>query len=92
VLRTNALVGGLDVARRGRAVEEVERVPAVLDALAKHIYDAPPGDLTLEPGQEFAACGGVVVQVERLGDLRLRGAQELGQLRQVDGVLAVIVA
>jgi hypothetical protein len=65
VLRTNAPLGSLDVTRRERAVEQVKRVPAVLDALAKHIYDAPPGDLAPEPGQGFAARGAVVVEVER---------------------------
>jgi hypothetical protein len=84
-------LGGLDVAWRRRAVEEIERMPAVLEALAQQVDDAPPGDLALEPGQELEPRGALVVEVKGLGDLRLGGAQKVCQLREIHGVLAVIV-
>ena len=66
----------LRVARRRRAVEQVDVVRAVLDALAQHVDDAALGDLALEPREELAPRRAVVVEVERVDQLRLRRQQE----------------
>ena len=72
-------LGGLGVAGRGRAVEEVDVVRAVLDAVAQHVDHAALADLALQAGEELAPRRAVLAEVERLGDLRLRGAQEGAQ-------------
>ena len=82
---------GLGVARRRRAVEQVELVRPVLDAVAQHVDDAALADLALQAGQELAPRRAVLVEVERLGRLGLGGLQEGAELRQVDAVLAVVV-
>ena len=82
---------GLRVARRWRAVEEVEVVRPVLDAVAQHVDGAALADLALQAGQELAPCRAVLAEVERLGRLGLRLPQEGGELRQVHAVLAVVV-
>ena len=46
-----------------RAVEQVEVVRAVLDAIAQHIDHAALGDLALQPGEELAPGRAVVVEV-----------------------------
>ena len=79
------------VARRGRAVEEVEMVRAVLQALAQHVDGAALGDLTLQASEELAPVG--------LSWSRSRGsatfgcvvAQEGPKLNEVHAVLAVVV-
>ncbi len=48
-------------------------------------------DLALQPGQELAPRRAVLVQGQRLGRLGLGGAQEGGELDQIDAVLAVVV-
>ena len=53
--------------------------------------DAALGDLALQPCQELAAGRAIVIQVERLGGIWLRGAQEGSELDEIDGILAVVV-
>ena len=81
----------LRVVGRGGAVEQVEVVGPVPDAVAQHVDGAALADLPLEPGQEAAAGGAGLGQVEGLGRFGLGGAQEGGELGQVDAVLAVVV-
>ena len=81
----------LRVSGRRRAVEQVQVVRAVLDAVAQHVDGATLGDLALEPGQKLAPRGAVLVQRRGLGDLRLGGVQEGGELDAIDAVLAVVV-
>ena len=61
------------------------------DAVAQHVDAAALADLTLEPGQEPPARGAGFGQGEGLRCLGLGGAQEGGELGQVDAVLAVVV-
>ena len=79
-------VGG----RRG-AVEQVEIVGPVPDAVAQHVDGAPLADLPLEPGQEPPSRGAGFGQAEGLRCFGLGGAQEAGELNQIDAVLAVVV-
>ena len=58
-------LGGLVVAGRGRAVEEVEVMRAVLDPVAQHVDGAALRDLALQPRQELAPRRPVLVEVER---------------------------
>ena len=81
----------LRVVGRGGAVEQVEVVGPVADAVAQHVDGAALADLPLEPGEEAAAGGACLRQGEGLGCLGLGGAQEGGELGQVDAVLAVVV-
>ena len=76
---------------RGRAVEEVEVVGAVLDAVAEDLDGAAFGDLALESGQELAAGGAVFVEAEGGGGVGLGGVEEGAELDEVDAVLAVVV-
>ena len=82
---------GRIVARRRRAVEQVDLVRAVLDTVAQNCGGAPLGDLPLEPGQEFAPGDVVVAEVEGGGGLRLCGVQKLRKLDDVHAVLTVVV-
>ena len=82
---------GLLVAGRGRAVEEVEVVRAVPDAVAQHLDGAPLRDLALQPRLELAPRRPVLVQCQGLGGLRLGGVEEGGKLGEIDAVLAVVV-
>ena len=84
-------VPSLLVAGRRGAVEEIEVVRAVPDAVAQHLDRAPLGDLALQPRQELAPRRAVVVQRQRLGGFRLGVVQEGGKLGEVDAVLAVVV-
>ncbi len=79
------------VAGRRRAVEQVEMVRPVLEPVAQHVDRAALGDLALEPRQELAPRGPVLAEVERLGDLGLRLAQEGRELGEVDAIIAVVV-
>ena len=81
----------LGVVGRGGAVEKVEVVGAVADAVAQHVDGAALADLTLKPGQEAAARGTGLGQIERLRRFGLGRAQEGGELGQVDAVFAVVV-
>jgi hypothetical protein len=86
---------GLGVARRRRAVEQVEVQRPVLHALAQHVDDAALADLAGEAGEELEAVD--VLGVVRVGHrqllerLGLRGAQEGEELRHVERVGAVVV-
>jgi hypothetical protein len=75
------LFGGLEVTRRGRAVEEVEVMRPVLESMAQYVDRAALGDLALQAGQELAPRRAVLSQVERVDDVRLRFAQKGGKLR-----------
>ena len=81
----------LRVPGRRRAVEQVQVVRAVLDAVAQHVDGAALGDLPLQAGQELASRRAVLVQRQGFGDLRLGGVQEGGELDAIDAVLAVVV-
>ena len=76
---------------RGRAVEEVEVVGAVLHAVAEDGDGAVFGDLALEAGEELAAGGTVLVEAEGGGGVGLGGVEEGVELDEVDAVLAVVV-
>ena len=76
---------------RGRAVEEVEVVGAVLDAVAEDGDGAVFGDLALEAGEELVAGGTVFVEAEGGGGVGLGGVEEGAELDEVDAVLAVVV-
>ena len=76
---------------RWRAVEEVQRVRAVLDAVTEHLNDATLRDLALEPRKEAAPGGAFFREVQRFGDSRLCCAEEGGELGEVHAVLAVVV-
>ena len=64
----------------------------VLDAVAQHVDRPALGDLALQPCEELAPRRPVLVQGQRLRDLRLRGAQERGQLHAIHAEFAVVVA
>ena len=82
---------GLFVVGGGRAVEEVQFMSAVLDAVTEHVDGAAPGDLTLQPGQEAAAGRTVFMEGERFSDFRLGCVQENRELDQIDAVFALVV-
>ena len=82
---------GLLIAGRRRAVEQVEVVRAVLDAVAQHFDGAPLRDLALQPRQELAPRRPVLVQRQCLRDLGLGGAEECAELGEIAAVLAVVV-
>ena len=77
---------------RGRAVEEVDVVGAVLDAVAEDIDRAALRDLALETGEELAAGGAVLVEAEGGCGVGLGGVEEGAELDEVDAVFAVVVA
>ena len=93
VLRVQRL--GLGVARRRRAVEQVEVHRPVVHALAQHVDDAALADLGGEAREELEAVD--VLRVVRIGHrqllerLGLGGAQEGEELRHVERVGAVVV-
>src|SRR5207244_7195844 len=84
-------LGRRGVAGRGRSVEEVDVVRPMLDTVAQDVDRAALADLALEPREELPPGGTVVAQVERLGRLRLRRAQESREVRKVHAVLPVVV-
>ena len=63
----------------------------VLDPVAQHVYRAALADLTLQPRQELAARRAILAEAQRFGSLGLGGAQEGGELHEIDAVLAVVV-
>ena len=79
------------VIRGRRAVEEVESVRTVSDAVAEHVYGSALAYLTPEAREEVAPCRAVVVETEGGGDIGLGCAEEGGKLREVDAELAVVV-
>src|SRR5690606_10153876 len=84
-------LGGLHVAGRRRAVEEVEVVRPVFEPLTQHVDGAAPADLPLKTSQELAPRRPVPAEVEGVGHLRLRLAEEGRKLGEVHAVLAVVV-
>ena len=82
---------GLDVAGRGRAVEQVQAHRPVLDPVTQHVDDAAFGDFTLEPVEKLRPPGAVLGQVQGRGRLGLGGLQKGRELGQVHGVVPVIV-
>ena len=85
------LLGGAGVARRGRAVEQVDVRGQVGHAAAEDVHHATLRDLALEPGEEPVAGRPGGGEPQPLDDGRLRGGQEAEQLREVEGVGAVVV-
>ena len=75
----------------GGAVEQLEVVGAVPDAVAEHVNGAPLGDLPLEAGQELVARRAVLLQTEGGGGVWLGGVEERVKLDQVNAILAVVV-
>src|SRR5690606_6174635 len=84
-------LGGLHVAGRRRAVEEVEVVRPVFEPLTQHVDGAAPADLPLKTSQELAPRRPVPAEVEGVGHLRLCFAEEGRELGEVHAVLAVVV-
>ena len=82
---------GLLVARRRRAVEQLQVVRDVLDAVAQHVNGAALRDFALQPRQELAPRRTVLVQRQRIRRLRLGGVQKGRKLDAVDAILAVVV-
>ena len=86
---------GPGVARRGRAVEQVEVQRPVRHALAQHVDDAAFADLGRKARQELAAvdvAGVVGVGQRQLPEsFGLGAAQEGEELRYVERVRAVVV-
>ena len=78
------------VGRRG-AVEQVEVVGPVPDAVAQHVDGAALADLPLEPGQEPAARGAGLGQIEGLRCFGLGRVEKGGELSEIDAVFAVVV-
>ena len=76
---------------RRRAVEQVQVVRAVSDAVAQHVDGAALGDLALQPGEERAPRLPVLVERQRFGGVRLGGLQECRELDPIDAELAVVV-
>ena len=81
----------LHVPGRRRAVEQVQVVRAVSDAVAQHVDGAALGDLALQPGEELSSRRTVLVQRQRFGGVRLGGRQECRELDPIDAELAVVV-
>ncbi len=81
----------LRVARRGRAVKQIERVRAMLQPVPQHVNHAAPAHLPLQPRQKLAAHRPVRAELQRLRHLRLCRLQKRRQLREIHAVFAVIV-
>ena len=81
----------LHVRRRRRAIEQVQVMRPVPDAVAQHVDGAALRDRSLDPGQELPPRRTVLVQRQRFGGLRLGGAQEGCKLYPIDAELAVVV-
>ena len=79
------------VPRRGYAVEECDRVGAVLHAVPQHFDDAALLYFRPEAREELPADRGGVVRFERGVDLRLRRVEERRELRPVHAELGVVV-
>ena len=85
------LLGRAGIAWRGRAVEQVDVRGQVGHAAAEDVHHATLRDLALEPGEEPVAGRPGGGEPQPLDDGRLRGGQEAEQLREVDGVGAIVV-
>ena len=79
------------VAGRWRAVEEIQMVRAMLDAMAQDVDGAALGDLALQPREELAPGWAIFVQRQRFRGFGLCGAKERGKLNRIDAVFAVVV-
>ena len=79
------------VPRRGRPVEEIHMMCAMVDTLAQHVDNTPLRYLPLQPREESAPGRTVLVQGQGVGNLRLGRAHEGGQLDQINTILAVVV-
>ena len=79
------------VVDEGRAVEEVEVVGAVLDAVPEDVDRAALRDLALKAGEELAAGRAVLVEAEGGRGVGLGGVEEGAELDEVYAVLAVVV-
>ena len=75
----------------GGAVEQLQMVGAVADAVAEHGHDALLGDFPLQPGQELATGGAVLLQPEGGGGVRLGGVEERAELDQIEAVFPVVI-
>ena len=64
----------------------------MLESVAEDVDGSAFGDLALEAREELASDGGVGVDVEAGGGLRLGRVQEGGDLDEVDAVFSVVVA
>lgn len=73
------LLPGLEVAWRGRPVEEIDVVWPVLDAVAQQVGGSALRALALQPSEELAPCRAVVEKVQRFGDVGLRGVEKAPQ-------------
>jgi len=82
---------GPRVAWRGRAVEEVDVVGAVLDPFTQHVDHAALADLALQASQKLAACRPIGPEAQRLDERLLRREKETAELNEVDAVLAVVL-
>jgi hypothetical protein len=73
-----------------RAVEEIDVMCTMFDAVAQHVDCASPRDLALQPSQELATRGAIAGEVEGICRFRLRFVQEGRELQEVHAVLAVV--
>src|SRR4051794_1718984 len=64
---------------------------SVLDPLTQDVDRAAFGDLALQAGQETAARGPVVVELQCVDQMLLRGAEKAAELDEIDAVFAVVV-
>ena len=90
VKRLREALRGPIVAGRGRA-KEVEVVCAVPDAVPQRLDGAPLRDPALKPRRKLAPGRPILVKRQGFGGLRLRGAQEGGELDEIGAVLAVAI-
>ena len=82
---------GKGVAGRWHSVEEFNVTWPVLDSLAEHVDDAAPAYFALEACQKLAVPKAVGSELEALVGMRLGLDSKAKELRQVHGVLAVLV-
>src|ERR1035441_7967360 len=76
----------------GRAtVKQIDVGRTVVDALSQDINNTALCDLTLQPGKELQSLRPILHERKLLDNLRLGCSQEGQELRQVNGVIAIIV-
>ena len=66
-------------------------VRPVLHAMTQDVDRAVPGNLALQPGQKLPPSRAVMVEIKRLGDVRLGFDQKGSKLGKIDTELAVVV-
>ena len=81
----------LRVPGRRRAVEQLQVMGIVFDAVAQNVDSAALGDLDLQPGQELPPSRAVLLECQRFGGLPLRGLEERSELGAIDAERAVVV-